>query len=367
LKKDFQNCRRRRVYNWTDSSPFFMKSSFRPTSVEDVNPLCQFLARAFAFELTAPMLKPSVIAWKYWDRRGDFAGPRSYVLEKDGVIVAHAGLWPLTFGAGESAVRGIHMIDWASAKESAGAGLAIVQKLASIFDFIVGIGGSEMTRKVLPAFGFVQYRQVWRGARPLHPIQQAMTHQTRNWKLAPRLVRNAMMGMTGATPYRRWTASQIVPNEVAQDLQIGPDDAHFAPRAPEFFEYILRCPAGPVTLHGIFDGGQLQGHFAICVLRGQARIAGVWLREPTEDRWTAAYFLAQKTASRLPGANEVVASGTEGASGAGAARAGFQVLDGPWVYLLDKKKKLSLPDDFQFQTSDDDEAFLDLGNSAYWS
>ncbi len=38
---------------------------------------------------------------------------RSYILERDGTIVTHARLWPLTFGMGESAVRGIRMIDWA--------------------------------------------------------------------------------------------------------------------------------------------------------------------------------------------------------------------------------------------------------------
>ena len=344
-----------------------MKSTFRPTSVDDLGPLCQFLAQVFAFEPNAPSLTPAMMAWKYWDRRDDWSGARSYLLEKEGAIVAHAGLWPITFGSGGNEVRGIHMIDWASAKESAGAGLALVQKLAAMFDFIVGIGGSEMTRKVLPAFGFVQHTHVWRGARPLRPVQQILTHQYRNWKLAPRLARNTLLALKGTTPYQSWTTREIEPAEICPNIPSEADTARFSPRPAAFFEYILRCPAAKVSLHGIFNGSQIQGHFALSVLQGQARIAGLWLLEPTEDSWAAGYYLAQQVAQRLPGANEIVAVGSEGPSGAGAARAGFQITDGPWVYLLDKKKKLSLPSDFQFQSSDDDEAFLDLGMAAYWT
>jgi hypothetical protein len=338
-----------------------MKSTFRPTSVDDMVPLCEFLARAFEFKSNAPSLDPAVMAWKYWDRRDDWTGPRSYVLEKEGAIVAHAGIWPTTFGVGEAAVRGIHMIDWASAKESAGSGLALVQKLAAMCDFMVGIGGSEMTRKVLPAFGFAEHTRVWRGALPLRPLRQILTHQYRNWKLGPRLARNYWLSTKGTTPYKSWTAKEIAPDEISQA------DARFSPRPATFFEYILRCPAAKVSLHGIFDGGTIKGHFALSVLQGQARIAGLWLSEPTQDAWAAGYYLARQTARRLPGANEIVAVGSEGPSGAGAAQAGFQITGGPWVYLLNKKKKLSLPADFQFQTSDDDEAFLDLGTASYWT
>jgi len=49
------------------------------------------------------------------------------------------------------------MIDWASAEEAPGAGLVLVQTLAGIFDFILAIGGSAMTQKALPSFGFVEH------------------------------------------------------------------------------------------------------------------------------------------------------------------------------------------------------------------
>jgi hypothetical protein len=346
-----------------------MKSSLRPTSISDMNVLSQFLVKAFDVGQDAPFLDPAVMAWKYWEQRDDWTGPRSYVLERDGAIVAHAGLWPITFGTGADAARGIHMIDWASARESPGAGLALVQKLAAMFDFIYSIGGSEMTCRVLPAFGFVEYASQWKGARPLRPVRQILTHQTRNWKLAPRLARNSLLAMEkGLNPYKNWKAIELPPEKISgQSYASRTDDAIFTPRPAAFFEYLLRCPSARFRLYGIMADRELQGHFVISVLRGQARIAGVWLREPIQEAWTAAFCLARQTASTLKGANEVVVFGSESPSRAGAAQAGFRIMPGPIVYLLDRQERLSLSPNFQFQLADGDLAFLDSGRSSYWT
>ncbi|MGO8793619.1 MAG: hypothetical protein ACLQLC_02255 [Candidatus Sulfotelmatobacter sp.] len=346
-----------------------MKSSLRPTSISDLKALSQFLMAAFDAGPAAPFLDPALMAWKYWDGRDDWSGPRSYVLEKDGAIVAHAGLWPITWPAAPQAARGIHMIDWASSSDSPGAGLALVQKLAAMFDFIYSIGGSEMTCKVLPAFGFIEYTRQWKGARPLRPLRQILTHQTRTWKLAPRLLRNSLLAMTkGANPYQNWQAIAIQPEKLSGESYLSQAaGASFSPRPPAFFEYLLRCPSARFRLYGIMAGRELKGHFVISVLRGQARIAGVWLREPTSEAWTAAYFLARQTALGLRGCNEVVVFGSENHSRTAAAHAGFRIMPGPTLYLLDKQKKLSLAPDFQFQLADGDLAFLDSGKPSYWT
>jgi hypothetical protein len=346
-----------------------MKSSLRPTSISDLPALAQFLVAAFDVGPDAPFLDPAVMAWKYWDQRDDWNGPRSYVLERDGAIVAHAGLWPITFGTGADGVRGIHMIDWASARESPGAGLALVQKLGAMFDFIYSIGGSEMTCKVLPAFGFVEYKRQWKGARPLRPVRQILTHQTRTWKLAPRLARNSFLAAAkGLNPYKNWEAMEIQPERISdEDYVSRVVEASFTPRPPAFFEYLRRCPSARFSLYGIMADRELKGHFVISVLRGQARVAGVWLREPNRESWSAAFFLARQAALGLKGTNEVVVFGSESPSRTGAAQAGFRIMPGPVVYMLDKKKRLSLSPNFQFQLADGDLAFLDSGTSSYWT
>jgi hypothetical protein len=345
-----------------------MKSTLHPTSASDLSALSQFLARAFDADPGAPFLNPAVMAWKYWDPRGDWSGPRSYVLLRDGAITAHAGIWPMTFGSGGEAVRGVHMIDWASAKAAPGAGLALVQKLAGMYDFIYSIGGSEMTCKVLPSFGFVEYARVWKGVRPLRPLRQMLTHQHRNWKLAPRLLRNSMWAFSkGAGSSEKWRAAEVSANNIAGILTSEATPGHASPRPADFFEYLLRSPGVPFRVYSISEGAQTMGHFALSVVRDQARVAGVWLREAGREAWAAAYHLARITAQDLPGTCEVVATGSVGPSGEGVSQAGFRVLPGPTVYLLNKTKRLPLGKDFQFQLCDSDAAFLDSGVPSYWS
>ena len=120
-------------------------------------------------------------------------------------------------------------------------------------------------------------------------------------------------------------------------------------------------------LYGIQDNLGRKGHFAIGVLRGQARVAGVWLRDPDREAWQAAFSLAQQAATRLKGAFEIVAAGSEGSSEQGAVLSGLRIRGYNSVYLLNKKGKLCLPREFQFQLSDNDAFFLDAGNSSYWT
>ena len=346
-----------------------MNFLLRPTSIDDLSMIRQLLQRAFNVSPDAPFMDPPLMAWKYWDRRGDWEGPRSYVLERDGVIVAHSGIMPVTFSAGN--VRGIHMIDWASARECPGSGITLLRKLDSMFDFIYSIGGSEIARKLLRSYGYVEYARQWNGARPLRPLQQILNHQYRNWKLAPRLVRNFLWALPKAQDSclpEGWKSEEIGPGEVSEVFYSqNMADACFSPRPPAFFEYLLRCPVMRIRLYGIRDKRGPKGHFAIGVLRGQARVAGVWLREPDRDTWQAAFSLAQQAAMRLDGAYEIVAGGTEGPSKEGATRSGFRILGNTPVYLPNKKGKLTPPPNFQFQLSDNDSLFLDSGDYSFLS
>ncbi len=333
-----------------------MKSIFRETTAEDCPRLTEFLANCFHTTVDAPSFNPALMAWKYWDVREDWTEPRSYVLEHEGRIVAHAGLCPIVF-QGAPPIRGVHMIDWAGAKDSPGAGLLIVQKLAAKFDFIFAIGGSEMTRKVLPAAGFVETGKAWTAARPLRPVRQILTHQHKNWKLPARLARNLAWSKSPATGVPSgWNAIPIAPADI---IATG--------RPTEFFQYVLRCPAVRFSLYGIANESGLEGHFLIGVVRGQARLAGVWLRESSPVNWRIGYTLARRTVLGMSDAFEIAARGAKGPSATAAAESGLRLIHTAPVYLLNKKSNFAFPSNFQFQFSDDDEAFLDTGSAAYYT
>src|SRR5260370_35781510 len=127
-----------------------MKSLFRASTPDDSARLTALLAEACDCPPDSSLFNPALMAWKYWDHREDWTEPRSYVLEKGGRIIAHAGLWPAKFGDGQAASRGAQMSDWAAAKDSPGAGLTLDQKCARMFDLIYSIVGSEATSLVLP-------------------------------------------------------------------------------------------------------------------------------------------------------------------------------------------------------------------------
>src|ERR1700691_5918774 len=102
-----------------------MTTFCRPTTIADEERLIEFLTRAFATDRKANFLNPAMLRWKYWDPRGDFAEPRSFVMERDGQIVAHVGLWPVTVRTGARVEHGIHAMDWAAAPQAPGAGVTL--------------------------------------------------------------------------------------------------------------------------------------------------------------------------------------------------------------------------------------------------
>jgi hypothetical protein len=242
-----------------------------------------------------------------------------------------------------------------------------MRKIGGMLDFIQAIGGTEMTRRVLPACGFTERAHAWRGARPLRPVRQILRHQSRNWKLAPRLVRNWTWSRAPKSVLApEWSVETIHPealSEYARATRRPP--SLFSARTPEFFEFYLRCPVGRVTLHQVRKGGAPQGHFLLLTLRGQARLAGMWLCEATPENWYATFLLAQRAAISFTDVDELVAAGTRGVSEEAAIAAGLRITGDVPVFLLGSSRRLSLPPDYQFQLCDDDEAFLDSGGPDY--
>jgi hypothetical protein len=308
-----------------------------------------------------------MLKWKYWHERDDWSGPRSYLLERGGKVVGHVGLWPVCFQAESNEIqRGIQMIDWAAAKDAPGTGIALVQRLAKTFDFIYSIGGSEMTQKILPAFGFREYAKTWNGARPLRPVPQIASHPARNWKLFPRLVRNGFWALYPPLVTQGWRADPISPEDFPKELLTlrSPQKCSFA-RERGFFEYLLSCPGARFQLYSVCDPNGPKGFVLISLIRRQARVAGIWLDSPDREAWKHCFTLSQEAAALFPEACEVVVRGTRSTSSDAAAASGFRLHSGPSVYLLDRKGKF--PRDFDFQMTDDDLCFLDDGTVSYWT
>jgi hypothetical protein len=328
----------------------------RPTSANDEGRLIEFLTRVFPVE--AGLVSSAMLRWKYWTPREDWPEPRSFWMERDGRIVAHAGLWPVTVRTGTKSERGVHFMDWAADPHALGAGWSLIKDLTKNYDFVYGIGGETMTRDILPKLGFRPVAQALTWARPIRPWRQMLRHQSRDWKLPPRFVRNFW-----------W--SRIPPRQVPGAWAFVPGSASAgvlavltAERDESFFKYLQQCPVATYLTFNIVNEGRVVGFFALLVIGEQARVAGVWLEGPSPETWRIAFHLAQEAALQHTGTSEIVARSITEASVIGAQQAGMRLRERTPLVLFRKDGSELLPP-LQFHLCDSDALFMTNGLSTF--
>lgn len=328
-----------------------MSSALRPSTIDDEAQIIELLTRVFSADADAAFVNPALLRWKYWEQRDDFSGSRSFVVEKNGRIVAHVGLWPVLVQTGAHCEQGVQMIDWASDRSSPGAGFSLLQRLTKDFDFVYSIGGSAMTETLLPKFGFHVAATAITYARPIRPWRQILEHQSRNARLPLRLARNLWWSIVpGRSSAQGWEAV-----EAAAETNDAP--AFSKERTASFFQYLERCPSVRLLRFHLLNGGKKVGFFAIALVAYQARLAGMWLDQPTQENWRIAFHVAQDVALHHTSAAEIVARTAAETSGIAATEAGLRVHSRTPVYLFRRAAGGDgLP--LQFQLLDDDAVFL---------
>jgi hypothetical protein len=341
-----------------------MKPIFRPTTAQDAPQLISFLARTFSVNPQSEFLRADLLHWKLWSPREDYTGSRSYVLERNGEIIAHSGIWPMTLHTPTGVLQGCHMFDWASDPHVLGSGVALLRKLSEMFDFLFGNAGSYMTQRIIPSIGFRKVGEAWSAARPLRPLRQMLTHQHLDWKIPARLVRNTIWSLypRGAPP-KGWALQEgIGQDEVCQRLS-GIPPCSF--RSNGFFRYLQNCPTAQVKVFQVQRDDRAVGKIALSLLHHQVRIAGVWLNHPSPEGLRATYELALQAARAMAPAFEIVASGSTAIREHAAVSAGLKTRSRTPIYWLFGKTGLS-PVPFEFQLADNDAVFWSCGAPLYW-
>ncbi len=314
-----------------------MSALIRPGTIEDQPRIIELLTRVFQLGLNDTCADPTLFHWKYWEPRGDWPEPRALVMEKAGRIVGYAGLWPLVVRTGEKTERGVHMIDWAADAQSPGAGVSLLQRLTKSYDFVLGIGGSELTEAVFPKFGLRIVAKAVTLARPLRPLRQMLKHQYRDARLPARFLRNAWWSRMPAAPAARgWTLAEATPRDWKNH---------------HFFEYLDRCPVAGLKSFQLLHGGRKTGMIALTVCDEQTRIAGISLDDPTVENWKMAFYLAMRAALRFTSTSEISARISGDGPVAGALQAGMRIRGKLPVFLF-RKDDRALPLDFQLWDDD---------------
>lgn len=238
-----------------------------------------------------PQTDPQHLHWKYWQERSDWPGPRSFVLTDGHDLLAHGALVPGTLCSGETRQRVVHMIDWAARRDAVGAGVLLMKYVGRQTDFLLGIGGTEHTRKIMPLIGYRFCGNVTAYVRPLSSIRLLQRPGGPRWKLGPRLARSVLWSVSAPRgDVGAWRPHPIGPEDVTQIADVLPQAMQGLPvleRSPEFFRHALACPIVPVELYALRKAGRVGGYFVLSRTPAQARLVDLWMDSADPVDWRA--------------------------------------------------------------------------------
>lgn len=338
-----------------------MNLTFRATSPKDYGHLRAFLASAFQSHEDDPLLQRSPMHWKYWDPRPDWNGSRSWVLEREGQIVAHVSGLPLSVQSGGLTLHALSLIDWAASPAAHGFGTKLLAQVATLADGLIILGGSDITRASVAKLGFTPAGQFRIYARTLRPFHQAISHQRKGWRVLPRVARNLVRSLPGLKVPPGWRALLTGPEQV-DCWPKSRSAAAYPSRDTRFYEYVLRCPTAQCRFFTVWQADRRQGYFCLSSVPGQARIAEMWMESDDPDVWAIGYTLAGREAKASVAA-EIVGTSSSRVGAQALTTAGYQPSE-TLPIMVRASASVTMPE-LQMQMIDGDGFFLHHGKPEY--
>lgn len=340
-----------------------MKPSVRPSTPADAPRIAALLSAAFSFGPDSPAVEPRRMHWKYWQEHDGWPGSRSYVLARGDDVLAHGAIVPGTCAFGASRIRVIHVIDWAARPGVPGAGMAIMRHISSLTDVLVAIGGSEQTLSILPRIDFRPHSVATHYARALRPRHGLLAATGLGRRALPRLIaKGAQASATARFRIGRgWTSRMVPRTEVRKSpLPLPKPTADLAvlERRPEFFEYVLDCPAARMSLHAVERNGEVRGYFLLSVADGQARLADCWMDSVDAADWRALIELAVLETRRHGDVGSLVALASDPLLSRSLVDCGFVSSRGDAVQLMGSGSEPIVHAPLRLQMLDNDFAWL---------
>jgi hypothetical protein len=339
----------------------------RPSSPED-GPAIVALMRSAGL---TPHSDPEHLYWKYWQERSDWSGSRSFVLTDGRDLLAHLAVVPGAIRYGETRARMIHLIDWAARRNTAGAGVRLARHVSRLSDFVLAIGGSEHTRKILPLMGYVLRGSVSGYVRTLSSLGILSRPIPSRWKLVPRMARSLLWSATaprGDTV--SWRVRQIGIDEIEQIRAVSPTErpgmAVFE-RSPALFRHVLACPIVPIELYGLEKGGRIGGYFLLSYAPGQARIADMWIASQEPADWRALIHAAVNQARSKGGLAELVVWSSDPHLSQILEECGFHERLSLPIFVQASGNAAILRDIMRVQMLDSDAFYLYFGGNELWA
>jgi hypothetical protein len=339
-----------------------MPFQIEPVLPTEQNALRQYLMAVFQAASDAPFLDPDLLSWKYFEPRSDWSGPRSIALKRGAQIVAHGGIFPVTFMTEGREVTAIHLIDWAASPGVPGAGVLLLRKLAPQTDIFLAIGGSSQTREILPKIGFKYSSDLQIYARVVRPWKQFRGCAFEDWKAPVRFMRNLLWSLPSLPSVpKEWSVKRVERfDESLLSMLTTRPRTEFTPckRTVGMLNYMLDCPGTVFSAYLLMKGTELQGYFMLSLVRGQCRVADVLLNSDAQQDWHAAYSIATRTAAENPETCEVEAVSSVALVRDAIVRNGFHLRECDPIFIRDAKGLLAQAPPLHLNLIDGEGAFL---------
>jgi hypothetical protein len=339
----------------------------RPSTPED-GPAIVALMKAAGLQ---PHVDPGHLHWKYWRQRADWSGSRSFVVTDGRSLLAHGGAIPGTLRWEVNEARVIFMIDWAARRDAVGAGTVLMKHVGQMSDFLLGVGGSRHSLKIMPLIGYRHCGSVTGYVRTLAPLGILMRPCGSRWKLAPRVARSMVWSLSAPrADLAGWQARRIGVNELERVAgvlpQSSPGIALFG-RAPVDLGHALACSIVPVELHALERAERPGGYFLLSYAPGQVRLADLWMDSRDPADWRALVHSAVERARRKAGAAELVAWSSDPALSRVLEECGFHERLTLPIYLR-SSEDLAIPrETVRVQMLDTDAFYLYFGRNELWA
>ena len=289
----------------------------RATEHKDLPALAKFLIRVYKFDPSDAHADERLLAWKYLRPRPGWQGSRSYVLEKDGQIVAHCGVWPMVFRRPEGeTVRSLTLMDWAADPASPGVGVALFRKLMEMAPTSFVIGGAPATRKIIPRIGFQQVGHAGTYAAWLRPWREFRMRR-RTTRSALRLFHGLLHDLLNParaldSPIEGWEAIAVdeFDNSLLPILSGSRRSWTFCQRTPADLNYLLECPHGRWRGFLLKRHGKLAGYFILGRVEWETRLLDLVVDSADAKDWNIACAIVTQAARLDPEACRIRALAT---------------------------------------------------------
>ena len=342
--------------------PAITTSGMRTLQIADLPALAEFLQRIYRFAQPGQPPDTQFLEWKYL-RPSTHETNRSYVLERDGRIVAHCGVCPVILRLpGGSRVKTVTMMDWAADPSIPGIGVRLFRAVMEMAPASFIVGGATATRQIIPRIGFRLVGESLTYSAWIRPWREfrARTHATGS---ALRPVLRLFHGITHPSRHHfdasAWNFTQVdtFDDTVLPVLNSTKQGWTICERTIADLNYLLQCPR--IKTQGFLLKRQKQviGYFILGRAGWEARLLDLAVDSAEIDDWNMAYAAATEAARLDPEVCRIRAQSTFPLIGSALRRNGYWRQYSEPIMLFDPAKALDGAFPAAFQLLDGDSGY----------